>query len=53
VLGSILVGVLFMAIYIASENIFVAILAHALFDLRSLVVIPIIVKRAHRRKARS
>ena len=53
VLGSVLVGVLFMAIYIASENIFVAILAHALFDLRSLVVIPIIVKRAHRRKARS
>jgi membrane protease YdiL (CAAX protease family) len=53
VIGAMLVGALFMAIYLASENIFVAILAHALFDLRSLVVIPVIVMKAHRKHARS
>jgi len=36
-----------MAIYICTGSIAVAVIAHALFDLRSLVLIPIVINRVH------
>lgn len=47
VVGSAIAGALFLVIFIASENILVAIVVHALFDLRSLVVIPMVIFRVH------
>ncbi|CAN5132766.1 hypothetical protein BH11ACT2_BH11ACT2_13450 [soil metagenome] len=48
VVGATLIGAVLMAVYLGTENIVVAIVVHALFDLRSLVLIPVIVTRAHR-----
>ncbi|HEY0254781.1 MAG TPA: CPBP family intramembrane glutamic endopeptidase, partial [Kofleriaceae bacterium] len=48
VIGATLIGAALMFVYLSTENIVVAIVAHALFDLRSLVLIPVIVTRAHR-----
>jgi membrane protease YdiL (CAAX protease family) len=42
------IGALFMALYVLSGSILVAIIAHAVLDLRSLVVIPMAVGRVHR-----
>ena len=41
------IGALFMALYVLSGSILVAIIAHAVLDLRSLVVIPMAVSRVH------
>lgn len=43
VIGSTVIGAVFMALYLATGNILVAIIVHALFDLRSLVLIPVVV----------
>lgn len=48
VIGSMLVGAVLMAIYIGTGSILAAIIAHVLFDLRSLVLIPVVVFRVHR-----
>jgi membrane protease YdiL (CAAX protease family) len=48
VLGSMILGAILMAIYLASGSILLAIVAHALIDLRSLVLIPVVVLRVHR-----
>ena len=48
VVGTTLVGALLMATYIVSGSIVVPIVLHALFDLRSLVLIPIAVMGVHR-----
>ena len=42
------IGALFMALYVLSGSILVAIIAHAILDLRSLVVIPMAIGRVHR-----
>ncbi|GAA1224326.1 type II CAAX endopeptidase family protein [Rhodoglobus aureus] len=42
------IGALFMGLYVLSGSILVAIIAHAVLDLRSLVVIPMAVGRVHR-----
>lgn len=47
VIGTMIIGAIFMAIYLATGNILVTIVAHALFDLRSLVLIPVIINRVH------
>lgn len=47
VVGSLIIGALLMTIYLATGNIFVAIAVHALIDLRSLVLIPMVVLRVH------
>ena len=49
VIGSTIAGLAFFAIFIASNNIVVAIVVHALFDLRSLVLIPVIVFGVHKK----
>jgi len=49
VLGSMLIGAVLFAIYVASGSILAAIVAHAFFDLRSLVLIPWIVLRVHQK----
>ncbi|MCU1514078.1 MAG: family intrarane metalloprotease protein [Microbacteriaceae bacterium] len=49
VVGTLLIGGLLMAIYLATGSILAAIVAHALIDLRSLVLIPVVVYRVHRR----
>lgn len=41
------IGALFMALYVLSGSILVAIIAHAVLDLRSLVMIPMAVSRVH------
>ncbi|MDO9590216.1 MAG: CPBP family intramembrane metalloprotease [Microcella sp.] len=41
------VGLLFTALYVASGSIVLAMLVHALFDVRTLVVIPMAVYRVH------
>lgn len=48
ILVTTVIGALFMALYVLSGSILVAIIAHALVDLRSLVVIPMAVGRVHR-----
>lgn len=48
VIGATVVGALLMAGFITSQSIVVAIVVHALFDLRSLVLIPVIITGAHR-----
>lgn len=47
--GALLVGSLLMLLYLATGSILWPILAHALFDLRSLVFIPMAVYGAHRK----
>lgn len=49
ILGALVIGVLLMLVYLATGSILWPILAHALFDLRSLVLIPVVVYRVHRR----
>ena len=51
VVGSTIIGALLMAIYLATGSILAAIVVHALIDLRSLVVIPMIVYKVHRKPA--
>jgi membrane protease YdiL (CAAX protease family) len=48
VVGATIIGALFMAIYLASGSIVAAIVVHTLFDLRSLVLIPVVVFGVHR-----
>jgi len=47
IVGSMLLGAVFMAIYLISGSILLAIVVHALFDLRSLVLIPIVLFKVH------
>lgn len=47
VIGSFVIGVILMAVFLATGNILWAILVHALFDLRSLVLIPVVVYQVH------
>lgn len=48
VVGSTIIGALFLLAYVSTGSILVPILLHALFDLRSLVLIPMTVYGAHR-----
>jgi uncharacterized protein len=48
VIGSTVIGAFFMAAYLLSGSIVVPIVLHALFDLRSLVLIPVAVYGAYR-----
>ncbi|MHC5797332.1 CPBP family intramembrane glutamic endopeptidase [Lacisediminihabitans sp. FW035] len=48
IVGATVIGALLMALYLASGSILVAIVAHALIDLRSLVLIPMLVFGVHR-----
>jgi uncharacterized protein len=47
VLASFVIGVILMAIYLASGSILLAIAVHAAFDLRSLVLIPVVLFKVH------
>ena len=47
ILGSLFIGVVLMAIYLASESILLAIVVHAAIDLRSLVLIPVVLFKVH------
>jgi membrane protease YdiL (CAAX protease family) len=47
VIGSLLIGTLLMAVFLASGSILLAVAIHALIDLRSLVLIPVVVYRVH------
>lgn len=49
--GATVIGALLMVLYLASGSILVAIVAHALIDLRSLVLIPMLVFGVHRVRA--
>lgn len=51
VLSSTILGLLFCAIYVLSGSIVLVIVLHALFDLRSLVLIPMMVTKVHRKLA--
>ena len=48
IVGSVILGTAFTAIYLATGSIVVAIVVHALFDLRSLVLIPVVVFGVHK-----
>jgi membrane protease YdiL (CAAX protease family) len=48
IVGSVILGATFMAIYLSTGSIVVAIVVHALFDLRSLVLIPVVVFGVHK-----
>ena len=48
VTGSLLIGTLLMAVFLSTGSILVAVALHALIDLRSLVLIPVVVYRVHR-----
>jgi membrane protease YdiL (CAAX protease family) len=48
IIGATIIGAVFMALYLATGSILVAIVGHALFDLRSLVLIPMVVFGVHR-----
>jgi membrane protease YdiL (CAAX protease family) len=48
IVGSVILGAAFMAIYLGTGSIVVAIVVHALFDLRSLVLIPVVVFGVHK-----
>ena len=50
VVGSIAIGGALMTLYLATGSILAAIVAHALIDLRSLVLIPVLVYRVHTRE---
>ena len=47
-LGAALLGAILTAVYVLSGSILLAMLAHALLDLRTLVLIPVAVYRVHR-----
>lgn len=47
IIGSFLLGVILMAIFLATGNIVWPIIVHAIFDLRSLVLIPVVVYQVH------
>lgn len=47
VVATMVIGVLFTLLYLVSGSIVLAILVHALFDVRTLVVIPVAVYRVH------
>lgn len=47
IVGAIVIGSVLMALYLATGSILVAIVAHTLIDLRSLVLIPMLVYRVH------
>jgi membrane protease YdiL (CAAX protease family) len=51
VLSSTIIGLIFCAIYVLSGSILLAIVLHALFDLRSLALIPMLVMKVHRKTA--
>ena len=51
IVGSMTIGSLLMALYLTTGNILVPIIAHALIDLRSLVLIPVMVFRVHTKPA--
>ena len=51
VVGSTVIGALLMTVYFGTGSIVIAILLHAFIDLRSLVLIPVIVQGVHRRPA--
>jgi membrane protease YdiL (CAAX protease family) len=46
-IGALVIGTLLMSLYLATGNILVPIITHALVDLRSLVLIPMLVYRVH------
>lgn len=48
VIATTIVGLLFTALYVVSGSIVLVIVAHALFDLRTLVIIPMAVYGVHR-----
>jgi membrane protease YdiL (CAAX protease family) len=48
VLGATLLGIVFTLVYLLTGSILVVIVVHALVDLRSLVLIPVMVKGVHR-----
>jgi membrane protease YdiL (CAAX protease family) len=48
IIGATIIGAVFMAIYVATGSIVLAIVVHALFDLRSLVLIPMVVFGVHK-----
>lgn len=48
VLGTFVFGALMMGVFLVSGSIVWAMLLHALFDLRSLVLIPVVVRGVHR-----
>lgn len=48
VIGSMVIGVLLMALFLGTGSILLAVLAHALIDLRSLVLIPVTIYRVHK-----
>jgi uncharacterized protein len=47
ILGTTFVGAVMMGLYLVTGSIFVPIVVHALIDLRSLVLIPVLVFRVH------
>jgi membrane protease YdiL (CAAX protease family) len=53
VIGSTIIGTLLMTLFLATGSILVAIVAHALIDLRSLVLIPVVVNKVHRLPGRA
>ena len=48
IVGALVIGILLMAVYLATGSILAAIVVHALFDLRSLVLIPVVVFGVHK-----
>ncbi len=48
VIGSMVIGALLMALFLATGSILLAVVAHALIDLRSLVLIPVVIYRVHK-----
>jgi membrane protease YdiL (CAAX protease family) len=53
IVGALAIGALLMLIYLATGSILWPILAHALIDLRSLVLIPMVIYRVHRVSGRA
>ena len=51
IVGATVIGALLMVLYLATGSILVAIVAHALIDLRSLVLIPMLVFRVQKVRA--
>jgi len=52
VLGSVAIGAVLMAVFLLSGSILVPIVVHMLIDLRSLVLIPVLVFEVHKPKGR-
>ena len=50
IVGALVIGTLLMAVYLATGSILVAVVVHALFDLRSLVLIPVVVFGVHKER---